>query len=123
MLDETRRKLTGEQEQYPPMFSAIKVDGQPLYKKARAGKVVEVTPRPVNIYEFELTKIEMPRVDFFVRCSKGTYVRSLAYDFGKLLSSGGLLTRLERLAIGEFKLQNAWHLEDLVRQINWNSNL
>jgi tRNA pseudouridine55 synthase len=123
MLDETRRKLTGEQEQYPPMFSAIKVDGQPLYKKARAGKVVEVTPRPVNIYEFELTKIEMPRVDFFVRCSKGTYVRSLAYDFGKLLSSGGYLTRLERLAIGEFKLQNAWHLEDLVREINWNSNL
>lgn len=117
MLEEARQSFLGSQEQYPPMFSAIKVDGQPLYKKAREGKKVEVQARPVIIHDFQLTKVEMPRIDFYVHCSKGTYVRSLAHDFGKTLQSGAYLTRLVRTSIGPFQLKDAWNLEELVAHI------
>ncbi len=114
MLEATRLKLTGPQDQVPPVFSAIKVDGQPLYKRARKGEKMAVEARQVIIHSFELTKIEMPDIEFAVRCSKGTYIRSLAYDFGALLESGAYLTALRRTTIGPFDIRNAWQLEDLI---------
>jgi len=117
LIESTRKTFLGEQEQYPPMFSAIKVDGQPLYKKARKGIVIEVKPRPVNIYDFEITNVELPKMQFRVQCSKGTYIRSLAFDFGKAMQSGGYLTELTRTSIGEYKLTNAWDLENLVEKL------
>lgn len=117
LLNKTREEFIGDLKQLPPMYSAIKVDGQPLYKKARKGIMVEVKPRPVSIYEFELTRIAMPEVDFTVSCSKGTYIRSLAYDFGKLAGSGGYLTKLCRTQIGTHLLSDAWELTDLITHI------
>ena len=117
-LEAARRQLTGPLEQLPPMFSAIKVDGQPLYKKARKGETVEVKPRPVTIHEFALTRIALPDVDFSVTCSKGTYIRSLAYDFGRLLDSGAYLTALRRTWIGPHRIEDAWDLEELVEHID-----
>jgi len=118
MLETARQQFVGDIEQLPPMFSAIKVDGQPLYKKARQGVMVEVAPRPVTIYEFEMTGVTLPTIDFRVTCSKGTYIRSLAYDFGKALESGGYLSSLCRTKVGSFKLENAWKLDALVQHFN-----
>lgn len=112
------QKLTGQLEQFPPIFSAIKVDGQPLYKKARKGIKVEVKPRPVTVHTFDLTKLDLPEVEFVVDCSKGTYIRSLAHDLGKNAGSGGYLTALCRTSIGPYQLADAWELEDLVKVID-----
>lgn len=117
MLERTRQQFTGSIDQVPPMFSAIKVNGQPLYKKARKGETVQIDPRRVHIYEFELTRIALPEVEFRVRCSKGTYIRSLVHDFGKALDSGAYLSALRRTRIGDFPIENAWELEELVEQI------
>ena len=117
LLEEKRTLFLGKIEQYPPIFSAIKVDGQPLYKKARKGEMVEVEPRPVKIHEFELTEVELPNIDFSVKCSKGTYIRSLAHDFGKSLDSGAYLTALCRTHIGKFSVEDAWDLEALVAHV------
>lgn len=114
LLEEKRKTFIGPLEQFPPMYSAIKVDGEPLYKKARKGIVVEVKARPVEIKAFDLTRVELPEVDFHVDCTKGTYIRSLAYDFGKALDSGGYLTALRRDSIGHFQLKDAWNLEELI---------
>ncbi|MFT4761587.1 MAG: tRNA pseudouridine55 synthase [Saprospiraceae bacterium] len=124
LVEYTRKTFLGDLEQYPPMFSAIKVDGQPLYKKARQGIVVEVKPRPVTIYDFEVTNVEVPKLHFRIKCSKGTYIRSIAYDFGKAVQSGGYLTELTRTKIGKYHLENAWNLEDLVEKLeNVTDNL
>lgn len=93
--------------QKPPIFSAIKKDGKELYHSARKGIAVEVQPRAVTIDRFDLTRIELPEVDFAVTCSKGTYIRSMAYDFGEAVKSGAYLTALRRTAIGEFRIENA----------------
>jgi len=114
LLENARQQFLGEIEQVPPMFSAIKVDGQPLYKKARKGETVTVQPRPVHIYEFEFTSIDLPNIDFEVRCSKGTYIRSLAHDFGKALRSGAYLKTLRRTQIGDHHVDEAWQLDELV---------
>jgi tRNA pseudouridine55 synthase len=116
-MEAVRTSLTGDIEQLPPMFSAIKVDGQPLYKRARKGIMIEVKPRPVSIYQFDLTQIKMPEVDFLIKCSKGTYIRSIAHDFGKELDSGGHLTKLCRTKIGEFSIEKAWDLEELIEKL------
>jgi tRNA pseudouridine55 synthase len=104
----------GDIEQYPPAFSAIKVDGKPLYLAARKGEEVQLKARPVKIFDFEITNIELPFVDFKVKCSKGTYIRSLAHDFGKALNSGGYLTALRRTKIGTYNVDDAWKLDELV---------
>lgn len=117
LMEQTRHQFIGDIEQVPPIFSAIKVDGQPLYKKARKGETVVIKSRPVQIYQFELTKIHLPYVDFAVRCSKGTYIRSLVHDFGKAMKSGAYLTKLRRTMIGEYDVENAWNLEQLVEAI------
>ncbi|MEM6699748.1 MAG: tRNA pseudouridine(55) synthase TruB, partial [Bacteroidota bacterium] len=117
LLEQARQQFLGDIEQKPPIFSAIKVDGQPLYKKARKGESVEIKSRPVTIYEFELTSKDLPNIDFEVKCSKGTYIRSLAYDFGKAVESGAYLTGLRRTKIGEYDVKDAWSLEELVEKI------
>jgi tRNA pseudouridine55 synthase len=117
-LETARQSLCGPQEQVPPVFSAIKVDGQPLYKRARRGEIVEVKARPVVIRDFELRRVELPDVDFFVSCSKGTYIRSLSYDFGRALDSGAYLTALRRTTIGDYRIEDAWELEALLDHID-----
>ncbi len=107
----------GEIQQVPPMFSAIKVDGQPLYKKARKGEKIKVEARTVRIDTFDITRVELPEVDFAVDCSKGTYIRSLAFDLGKALDSGAYLSALTRTRIGPYTLDQAWALEDLIKYI------
>ncbi|WP_191019452.1 tRNA pseudouridine(55) synthase TruB [Flavobacterium selenitireducens] len=95
-------QFTGEIDQKPPIFSAIKKDGKRLYEHARAGEEVEIASRKTTVYEFELTRIALPEVDFRISCSKGTYIRSIAYDFGKALGSGAHLTALRRTKIGDY---------------------
>lgn len=107
LIHTTAQKFIGEIEQFPPAHSAVKQDGKRLYELARAGKEIELKPRRISIQEFRITKIEMPFVEFEIQCGKGTYIRSLAYDFGKALNSGGYLTELRRTKIGDFSVENA----------------
>ena len=98
------KELTGEIEQYPPVFSAIKIDGQRAYKLARNGQEVEIRPRKVEIKTFEIDTEEFPKVHFKIVCSKGTYIRSIAHDLGKLLNNGAHLIALRRESIGDFEV-------------------
>jgi tRNA pseudouridine55 synthase len=107
LIQKTTQQFLGEIDQKPPVFSAIKKEGIRLYEHARAGEEVEITSRKTTIYEFEITRIALPEIDFRVRCSKGTYIRSLAYDFGNALQSGGHLSALRRTKIGDFDVKNA----------------
>ncbi len=102
-------------QQRPPIFSALKKEGKRLYEFARAGEEVDIPTRQIHISSFEITRIEMPEVDFKVCCSKGTYIRSLAYDFGKGLKSGAYLTALRRTKIGAYTIDNAQTLDDFIR--------
>jgi tRNA pseudouridine55 synthase len=117
LLLQTTQQFTGVIQQFPPMFSAIKVGGKKLYELARKGREIEVQAREVTIQSFEITKIELPRIGFKVVCSKGTYIRSLAHDFGKALQSGAYLSALRRTQIGNFTIENAHTLEDLLDKI------
>jgi tRNA pseudouridine55 synthase len=111
-IEEARLQFLGEIDQIPPVFSAIKKDGKRLYEHARAGETVEIASRKTTIYEFELTRIALPEIDFRVVCSKGTYIRSLAYDFGKTLHSGAHLITLRRTKIGDYAVKNALNIPD-----------
>jgi tRNA pseudouridine55 synthase len=106
LIRETTKQFVGEIDQKPPVFSAIKKDGIRLYEHARAGEEVEILSRKITIHEFEITRIALPEIDFRVKCSKGTYIRSLAFDFGKALQSGGYLSVLRRTKIGEYSVEN-----------------
>jgi len=106
LILETTKQFLGEIDQKPPVFSAIKKDGIRLYEHARAGETVEIASRKTTIYEFEITRINLPEIDFRVQCSKGTYIRSLAFDFGKALHSGGYLSCLRRTKIGDYSVEN-----------------
>ena len=110
-------QFIGDIQQQPPVFSAIKKDGKRLYEFARSGKDVEVPIRTIQISEFEITNIQLPDVDFRVVCSKGTYIRSLAHDFGKALGNGAHLTSLRRTRIGDFPVFDAVSIEDFERKI------
>jgi len=116
-IKEATKQFTGDIQQYPPAHSAVKVDGERLYEKARRGEEVELRVRNVTISEFEITRIELPEVDFRVVCSKGTYIRSLADDFGKALNNGAYLSRLRRTRSGNFKSEDAWEVMELVTMI------
>jgi tRNA pseudouridine55 synthase len=107
LILETTKQFIGEIDQKPPVFSAIKKDGKRLYESARAGIEVEIQARKTTIHEFEITRIQLPEVDFRVTCSKGTYIRSLAYDFGLAVQSGGHLSALRRTKIGDYEVVNA----------------
>jgi tRNA pseudouridine55 synthase len=107
LLLDTIPSFLGEINQKPPVFSAIKKDGKRLYESARAGVEVEIASRKVTVSEFEITRFELPEVDFRIVCSKGTYIRSIAYDLGIALQSGGHLTALRRTKIGDFSVNYA----------------
>lgn len=107
LIEAVLPKFIGEILQKPPVFSAIKKDGKRLYEHARAGEEVEIAARPVQIYEFEITRFAMPDLDFRIKCGKGTYIRSMAFDFGKALGSGAHLTALRRTKIGDLDVKNA----------------
>lgn len=114
LIHKTTTEFIGDIQQFPPVFSAIKKDGKRLYESARAGETVEITSRTVRILEFEITKIEGLHLDFRVVCSKGTYIRSLANDFGKALNSGAHLSALKRTKIGNFSIENAMSIERFI---------
>lgn len=117
MVEETRKLFLGKIQQIPPMYSALKQNGKRLYKLARKGVVVERQPREVTIYDFAITRIELPEIDFKIRCSKGTYIRVIANDFGEKLNCGGYLKSLRREAIGEFDVNDSLSVEEF-RKLN-----
>ncbi|MEK9614078.1 MAG: tRNA pseudouridine(55) synthase TruB [Flavobacteriaceae bacterium] len=114
--------FTGTIQQYPPLFSALKKDGKRLYEYARKGESTEIKARMIEIPLFEITRIELPEVDFRVRCSRGTYIRSLAHDFGKTLGTGAHLSSLKRIRSGSYNLIDAYSMKS-VENINSNLNI
>lgn len=114
---EATKQFVGDILQMPPQHSAIKKNGVRLYETARMGIEVKVDPRPVTISTFEITKIELPQIHFLVNCSTGTYIRSLANDFGKALGVGGYLSQLCRTAIGEFNVANALSMDAFLQKV------
>ena len=123
MLAEAAISLTGVHAQIPPIFSAKKVDGKRAYTIARQGGFTELKPKSITISIFEITHFEMPDVAFRVVCSKGTYIRSLARDFGVALGSGAYLKALRRTKIGSFDVADAWNLESFEKQLRNSENL
>jgi tRNA pseudouridine55 synthase len=107
----------GDIQQQPPIFSALKKDGKRMYEFARAGEQFEIPMRTVHISAFEITEIQLPEVSFRVVCSKGTYIRSLAHDFGKTLNNGAYLSSLRRTKIGKFSVESAISVEDFEAQL------
>ena len=118
LLEEVVKQFEGEINQIPPIFSALKKDGERLYKLVRKNKKVEIESRKVTIHSFKITKINIPEVSFKISCSKGTYIRSIANDFGKALNSGAHLSELCRTKIGEYDLKQATNIKELEEKIN-----
>ena len=112
LIFETTLQFIGEIDQKPPVFSAIKKDGKRLYEHARAGEEVEIQARKTTIYEFEITRIQLPEVDFRVTCSKGTYIRTIAHEFGQRLNSGSHLQSLRRTKSLPFDVKDAISVEE-----------
>ena len=106
-VEEAMKKFKGDMMQTPPMVSAVKVKGVPLYKSARKGKEVEREPRFIHVYDFRLTKVELPSADFIIKCTKGTYVRTICADLGDALGCGAHLEKLNRTQSGDLKLEDA----------------
>lgn len=117
LLQETVKKFIGEIEQTPPVFSALKKDGKRLYEYARKGEEVEVKKRKVEISEFEIETKDFPKVHFRVVCSKGTYIRSLAHEFGEVLQSGAHLSELRRTKIGDFSVENGMDIASFEKSL------
>ena len=118
LIYQTTKKFIGEIDQFPPVFSALKKEGKRLYEFARAGEAVKIDSRKVVINAFKITKIEGLSVDFSVTCSKGTYIRSLAYDFGKALDSGAHLSALRRTKIGDFSVDKAVPIDAFISSLS-----
>src|SRR5690606_26714568 len=116
-IKDATKQFIGDIEQFPPSHSAIKIDGERLYEKARRGEEVERRQRAVTISNFEITDISLPEISFRVVCSKGTYIRSLAHDFGKALNVGAYLSSLRRTRSGEFLVEDAYKVMELVNHI------
>ncbi|NBB85580.1 MAG: tRNA pseudouridine(55) synthase TruB [Bacteroidetes bacterium] len=116
-LEAARQQFVGTIAQRPPMYAAIKVDGERLYKKARRGEQVDVPERTVTVHSFDVLEHIGPDVTFRVRCSKGTYIRSLAHDLGQVLGVGAYLSSLVRTAIGDYQLSDAWTVAELTRAV------
>ena len=111
-IHEATHQFIGDIQQQPPVFSALKKEGKRLYEYARAGEKVEIPTRTIHISAFEITTIELPKIEFRVACSKGTYIRSLAHDFGKALENGGHLSALRRTKIGAYSVDDAISIEE-----------
>lgn len=116
LVRQTAKTFIGQQLQIPPMYSALKVGGKKLYELARKGKTTERQPRQIEIREFEIIRTEFPEIHFRVVVSKGTYIRTLAYDFGKKLGAGACLSSLRRTSVGNLKIEQALTIEEW---INW----
>ena len=117
LILKTAKKFVGKIFQTPPMFSAIKKDGVRLYNLARQGKEIKIDKREVSIDSFEITSFNLPEISFNVTCSKGTYIRSLAHDFGKELNSGAHLSELRRIKIGDYSVEDSVKVMDFIRRI------
>jgi|TARA_B110000483_G_C18143641_1_gene522493 tRNA pseudouridine55 synthase len=117
ILHQTAKQFVGEQDQMPPIFSAKKVDGEKAYVVARKGGEINLKTNRVTIKEFELTKIDLPNVEFKASVTKGTYIRSLAYDFGKALNNGAHLSVLRRTVIGDFKIEDAKSIDGFLKKL------
>lgn len=115
-------KFRGLITQTPPAHSAVKIGGKAAYLMAREGKAVNIKSREVTIYEFDITKIDLPHIFFKIKCSKGTYIRSIANDFGLSLNNGAYLSSLRREAIGEYSVEDAWQIEDYIQHIQQESD-
>jgi tRNA pseudouridine55 synthase len=118
---EATKQFIGEIQQFPPIYSAIKKDGEALYELARRGEEVELKARIIHIYEFDITNIELPTVSFRVLCGTGTYIRSLANDIGVALSSGAYLSELRRTKIGDHNVSNAQTMEGILDELSQQS--
>ena len=116
-LDGDVPDTTGEIVQIPPVYSAVKVNGIPSYRRVRSGEEVKLKERKITIYDFEIANMDLPFVEFEVRCSKGTYIRTLAHDFGRKLDNGAYLTALRRTKTSGYDVKDAWSLEDLIKAI------
>ena len=116
-LKEVINQFIGVVDQYPPVFSAIKKHGRRLYKYARRAEEIKINSRQVEILAFELTEIKLPTIDFYVKCSKGTYIRSLANDYGKALRSGAHLSSLRRTAIGLHRIEEAYTIKQITAEL------
>ena len=117
MIEQAMQSLTGERLQAPPIYSAKKVEGVRAYEFARAGEEVELKKALINIYEMDILELEMPRLKIRVRCSKGTYIRSLAQEIGQAVNSGAYLTSLRRTRSGGFTAENGWNLQDFMEKL------
>ncbi len=117
MVDEALRSLTGDRLQTPPVYSAKHIDGVRAYELARAGEKVEMRQAQVNIYELEVLEFSLPLLRIRVRCSKGTYIRSLAFEIGEALNSGGHLAALQRSRSGGFTVENAYNLDGFIKKL------
>ena len=113
-IQDAAKEFIGIIDQVPPIFSAIKINGQRAYKKARKNEEAQLQARQVEIKNFEIVEIGLPDVTFKLQCSKGTYVRSLAHDLGQKLSVGAHLSSLRRTAIGNYRVENAWNIQNFV---------
>jgi tRNA pseudouridine55 synthase len=122
MIEAARKEFIGKLEQIPPMYSAVKHKGKPLYKYAREGKEVRREPRTVHIHKFNITNIDLPEIHFDVVCSKGTYIRALANDFGDKLNVGAYLSKLRRDRIGEYSVDDSFTLDEF-RDFYFNLSL
>lgn len=117
LLNEAVESFIGVQEQYPPVFSAKQIDGKRAYDLARAGKEVDMKPNTIEIKDFTIDANRFPEIDFYIHCSKGTYIRSIASDFGKKLNSGATLTALRRIGSGEFRIDDAKQVDEWIEYI------
>ena len=116
-IEAARLKFIGDIKQYPPKYSAIKIKGKRAFDYARSDEEIELKARDIQIADFQLNLDRFPEIDFEVTCSKGTYIRSLANDFGRELGNGACLKTLRRTRIGDFRVEDAWQLEDLKNEI------
>ncbi|MBL6660765.1 MAG: tRNA pseudouridine(55) synthase TruB [Crocinitomicaceae bacterium] len=117
MIDEARESFLGKQLQTPPVFSAKQIDGKRAYEFARAGEAVELKQNEIEIFDFAVDSSEFPKVHFSIKCSKGTYIRSIASDFGKALNSGGTLVELRRTGSGAFDIEDALTVDEAIKMI------
>ena len=116
-IEEVSKRFVGEQLQRPPKFSAVKVNGKRAYEYARDNEDVKIKEKNINIYEFKITEFNLPNISFKISCTKGTYIRSIARDFGEKLGCGAVLSKLRRTEIGNYNVENAFKINDLADKL------
>ncbi len=116
-IEEVSKRFVGEQLQRPPKFSAVKVNGKRAYEYARDNEEVKIKEKNINIYEFKITEFNLPNISFKISCTKGTYIRSIARDFGEKLGCGAVLSKLRRTEIGNYNVEDAFKVNDLADKL------